>query len=97
MRISFSDAAQSDLDSASDWYLDEKAPHAAERLADDVDHALTLLGRFPKLGVAAAHQARMLALRHFPYSLIYRLDGDLIRIIALAHHSRRPTYWRGRR
>jgi len=38
-----------------------------------------------------------MALTRFPYSLIYTESGDEIRILAVAHHSRRPGYWRGRR
>jgi hypothetical protein len=41
--------------------------------------------------------ARVLALHNFPYSLVYRIQGDEIRIVAVAHHSRRPGYWVERR
>jgi hypothetical protein len=33
----------------------------------------------------------------FRYALIYTVVGDQIRILAVAHHSRRPGYWRGRK
>ena len=59
--------------------------------------AMGLLAQFPIVGKAAAHNTRMLPLHKFPYSLIYRLQGDVVRIIAVAHHSRRPGYWVGRR
>jgi hypothetical protein len=36
-------------------------------------------------------------MRRFPYSLIYTVIGDEVRILAVAHHSRRPGYWRGRK
>jgi hypothetical protein len=35
-------------------------------------------------------------MRRFPYSLIYAALVDEIRILAVAHHSRRPGYWRDR-
>ena len=35
-------------------------------------------------------------LRRFPFSLIYTVMGDQLRILAVAHHSRRPGYWRNR-
>jgi hypothetical protein len=35
-------------------------------------------------------------MRRFPFSLIYRVDRDTIAILAVAHHSRRPGYWRRR-
>jgi len=34
--------------------------------------------------------------RRFPYSLLYVIDPDRIRVFAAAHHKRRPNYWRSR-
>ncbi|PYQ28370.1 MAG: hypothetical protein DMF56_16300 [Acidobacteria bacterium] len=32
----------------------------------------------------------------YPYSLVYFLDDNVIRIVAVAHEKRRPGYWRKR-
>jgi len=32
----------------------------------------------------------------FPYRVVYFVEGDLLRIVALAHAKRRPGYWRDR-
>jgi hypothetical protein len=32
----------------------------------------------------------------FPYRLIYRVEGEEIRIYAVAHVRRKPGYWRRR-
>jgi hypothetical protein len=37
-----------------------------------------------------------LIIQHFPFSIIYSVVNDEIRILAVAHQSRRPGYWRGR-
>ena len=97
MRISLSDEAQSDADAAVDWYIGEGAPIAANDFVDELERALSLLNRFPELGHASARNTRALHLHSFPYSLVYRLQADVIRVIAIAHHSRRPRYWSGRR
>ena len=70
---------------------------AAEDFANTHDQAYRLLCDFPFFGEHAVHGTRILALHNFPYSLIYRIQGDEIRVIAIAHHSRRPGYWVGRR
>ncbi len=31
-----------------------------------------------------------------PYSVIYGIRGDTLWVVAVAHHSRREGYWRGR-
>jgi hypothetical protein len=36
-------------------------------------------------------------LARFPFSIIYRLkDDELIEIVALMHHKKKPGYWAGR-
>ena len=39
-------------------------------------------------------RARLLA--RFPYALIYCIEGETASIVAVAHNSRRPGYWRRR-
>lgn len=39
---------------------------------------------------------RRFAVTDFPYYIIYRRRGDVFEIIAFAHTSRRPGYWKKR-
>ena len=96
-RISLSEEAQADADSAIDWYIGEGAFIAADDFINEVERALGLLQQFPALGAGGTQKARSFPLHGFPYSLIYRLQGDTLRVIAVAHHNRRPSYWAGRR
>ena len=97
MRISLSEEAQGDIEAAIDWYLEELAFAAADEFADEFEHALTLLSEFPDIGVSGRHKTRIFTLQKFPYSVVYRILAEHVRIIAVAHHSRRPGYWAGRR
>lgn len=97
MRVSLSSEAQGDADAAINWYIGEGAFIAADDFVDELDQALALLHRFPELGQTGEGSTRSLPLHSFPYSLIYRLQVDAVRIIAVAHHSRRPGYGVGRR
>ncbi len=97
MRVKLNNEAQADASAAVDWYIGEGAFIAADDFADEIDQALDRLSQFPEMGKTGARNTRILALHSFPYSLIYRLQGDVTRIIAIAHHSRRPGYWVNRR
>lgn len=97
MQISLSTEARTEAKDAADWYLKQSAFTAAEQLADEMDHVFALLRQFPKLGAPGPQQTRILPLSSFPYSIVYRVQPDFVRIIAIAHHSRRPGYWAGRR
>ena len=47
-------------------------------------------------GAAGKRGAKRLLLRRFPYAVIVRERGTEVVVIAFAHTSRRPGYWRGR-
>ncbi|MDO8369158.1 MAG: type II toxin-antitoxin system RelE/ParE family toxin [Candidatus Nitrotoga sp.] len=95
--VNLSAEAQADADAVVDWYIGEGALIAAEDFTEELDCALNLLNQFAALGESGTHNTRSLPLHGFPYSLIYRLRDDTVRVIAVAHHSRRPGYWVGRR
>ena len=97
VRVSLSAEAQADADAVVDWYIGEGAFIAAEDFTEELDGAIDLLNQFAALGESGMHHTRSLPLHGFPYSLIYRLRDDTVRVIAVAHHSRRPGYWVGRR
>jgi toxin ParE1/3/4 len=63
-----------------------------EAVGDATSRALA----FPMTGSPAAKGTRCVFLKDFPFALVYRLDDQGIIVFALAHHSRRPGYWRKR-
>jgi plasmid stabilization system protein ParE len=47
----------------------------------------------PLLGAVFRGSRRRYLLRRFPYSIIYQVTTEELRILAVAHHRRRPGYW----
>jgi plasmid stabilization system protein ParE len=84
------------LDAAS-WYLEEASSLQASRFLVEVHRSLGLLVRLPGLGTPGGHGVHQLPLRRFPYTLVYRQELGLIRVIAVAHQRRDPNYWANRR
>lgn len=76
---------------------EERAAGLGAELLDEVERVVALLSEFPHLGIALDERRRKFPLRRFPFSLIFRAEGDVLRILALAHHRRLPNYWRQRR
>ena len=97
MRTVFLKTAQAELDAAVDYYVEHASDRVAEAFLQDILHARQRLIEHPEIGPAISKRLRALRLRHFPYSLIYRLSADLITILAIAHQRRRPRYGGGRR
>jgi len=50
----------------------------------------------PDAGAPLAGEFRKRIVPGFPYNIIYRVWEDYIYLVAVAHHSRRPGYWRER-
>ena len=51
----------------------------------------------PLLGAVFRGNRRRYILRRFPYSIIYQVTAEELRVLAIAHHRRRPGYWSGRK
>jgi plasmid stabilization system protein ParE len=77
-------------------YATEGNKELGEAFISEFERALDLLCQFPKLAAVWRGDRRRFPLRRFPYSIIYYLKGDDLRVVALAHHRRMPEYWSGR-
>jgi len=51
----------------------------------------------PLLGSVFRGARRRYIFRRFPFSIIYQVTAEELRILALAHHRRRPGYWTQRK
>ena len=63
---------------------------------DDIRYAIDTIRERPKLGVEVAYGFRRVLVRRFPFSIIYFSEPGQIVVVAVAHHSRSPDYWKGR-
>ena len=89
--------AQQDLREAAAFYREKVGAELSQSLLQEFERSVDLLLAHPGLGVIWRYGKRRLVMRRFRYALIYSVVGDEIRILAVAHHSRRPGYWRARK
>ncbi|MCC7258312.1 MAG: type II toxin-antitoxin system RelE/ParE family toxin [Gammaproteobacteria bacterium] len=66
-------------------------------LKAETQRVTQLLLETPLIGEVVGGSFRRFPLRRFPFALIYRIDGDRLRILAVAHRRRRPGYWSERK
>ena len=50
-------------------------------------------GQFSRVGVSI----RRAVMERFPYGIIFSIEPDCLRILAIAYQKRRPNYWKGRK
>lgn len=96
MKIVILAPALAELDEAAIYYSERASPRIAQAFLDDFEHARKRLATYPEIGTPLSPRHRLLVLRHFPYSVIYRLTPAAIIIDAIANQRRRPGYWAGR-
>ena len=95
MTVAFHRLAEQEVLKAVAHY-EQQAPGLGADFLSAVMETRDLLRRHPRAGPIVQGDARRLVLRRFPYSVVYSLVGGEPRILAVAHQSRSPTYWRDR-
>ena len=94
------EAAVVEAAEAAAWY-ERECPGLGVKFQQAVDDAFDLLEQeiiplTPVPGTAGKRGAMRIILKRFPYDVIVRKYGSEILVIAIAHQSRRPGYWRNR-
>ena len=95
MRYEFHPEAEQELYEAASRYESEVS-NLGFRLADEVERVIRLLLERPELGARLDDELRRFVLRRFPFSVVYAVVADVVFVVAIAHGSREPEYWRPR-
>ena len=96
MIVTIHPEAEAELIDSAAYYAREAGQSLGEAFIAEFSRTVTLLLDHPRLGTEWRGQLRRFPMRRFPYSVVYQETKNALRIIALAHHSRRPGYWRSR-
>jgi plasmid stabilization system protein ParE len=84
--------AEDDAQSAHAWYV-ERSSAAAAQFLTNLDIAIGRIRGSPERWPRVFGGYRRFILAKFPFSVVYRTQGNRIEVIAIAHHRRRPRYW----
>lgn len=95
MKLRFSAAARRELNEAALW-LELQEAGLGERFLEEVAQVRRLILEHPDAWHPLGPLLRRCHLKRFRYGLIYRLRGDVIEVIAVAHDRQKPDYWRDR-
>lgn len=77
-------------------YCDRERAGAGARLMKAFERTTARIATAPGQGNPYLYGTRRFILPRFPYSTVYVAPDDHGHVIAVAHHSRRPGYWRKR-
>lgn len=74
-------------------YLELRGRGLGRRFLAEARRAESVIARFPESAQQIRPGIRKRILRKFRYSIIYSIEQDGLLVLAVAHHSRRPSYW----
>ena len=91
MKIEYHPSTVDDLNTAEIYYQ-EQQPGLSQAFKAEVLQSIDRIRKSPFL-YAEVNGVRRALLRHFPYSVVYRiLSNDTIRILLIRHHKRHPIF-----
>ena len=92
MKVEFFPAAERDLVEAADYY-ESKLRGLGVEFVEELERVAAVLTELPALGERLDSIHRRVPLQRFPYAIIFRVDGEIVHVVAVAHRRRKPRYW----
>ncbi|HEV3049942.1 MAG TPA: type II toxin-antitoxin system RelE/ParE family toxin [Longimicrobium sp.] len=83
---------------ASEAFLEAQAEYrkiskqVARRFAAEMRRVWRQIRTYPRSGTPLG-ELRRVVLTRFPYSLLYEIDGNVIRVTAIRRQEQEPDYW----
>jgi toxin ParE1/3/4 len=74
-------------------FYEKNQPGLGKRFRLVVESAIQKISECPLLFRIIHSPFRRYLLPKFPYSIVFSIEPDHIRILALAHNKRKPGYW----
>ena len=90
--VRFHPDAVEEAEAAKLWYA-ERSRMAALGFVNELSHAVEKVAESPNRWPVYENKTRRYIFPRYPFSLVYRLKQDIIEIIAIAHHKKKPGYW----
>ena len=92
MRVIIHPAAERDIEDAAEFYEREGSTALAARLVFELKAVTALLVHQPAISSPRSAGRRGLCMNVFPYTVIYRVTTDEVKILVVKHDRKRPSY-----
>ncbi len=95
MKFEILQIALNEIKDAKEWYETENEGLGI-RFEDEVRGIMRQIVICPKLATEIELGYYRRFVKVFPYKVIYKVDPDLVLVLAVGHNHRHPTFWKGR-
>jgi toxin ParE1/3/4 len=94
--VSFHPLVEQELNDTASYY-NAASPGLGATFLAEVERALRQIREHPEAAPVVHGVVCRKLVRRFPYSVMYSVQAETIRILAVASQKRRPFYWHGRK
>jgi plasmid stabilization system protein ParE len=91
MRLILHPKVYSDIDEIMGYYERIATPELADDFYRELRHYMKQAEERPESFSIRERDIRRVNLQRFPYHFLFRIVGDVVRLLVVRHHSRRPT------
>lgn len=95
LKLEIHPEAALELERSYDYYA-SRSFIAADAFLYEIDAALEGILENPMLWPPYLERYRRRVSSRFPFSIVYRVVGDLVEVVGIVHQKRRPGYWESR-
>ena len=92
MRLILHPKVYSDIDKIMEYYELVATPQLADEFYVELRHCMEQAAEKPESFSIRESDIRRVNLRRFPYHFLFRIVGDVVRILVVRHHGRRPAF-----
>ena len=93
--VAYDQLAESELIKSVEFY-EGRNPLLGDEFLAVIEETIDFICRNPQLGSPGKFGTRSWKTRRFPFRIVYLEEPNRFLIVAVAHLSRRPNYWRRR-
>jgi len=93
--IHFRPEAESDIEGAAVWY-EKQREGLGTHFLDEVLGTCETISENPNLCPVVHRHTQRAIMHRFPFGIYYRIEDELIVVIAVMHGSRHPKHWQKR-
>lgn len=94
-KANFHPEARAEMRESIDFY-EARLEGLGLRFLSAVEQTVERISFHPEAGAPLPGEFRKRIVLGYPFSIIYHVWDDYIYLVAIAHHHRRPRYWRDR-
>jgi plasmid stabilization system protein ParE len=92
VKLVIAQLALEELHDAAAFYAQKAGVELGLAFIAEFERTANLIMDNPRIGTIFHGKRRRCLMHRFPYGIIYQVATDEIRIVAVAHHRRRPGY-----